>query len=331
MYQSLLKHCENFQLFIFAFDDATYQFFSAKKYPKVTVISLSDFEDSELLRIKPTRSAGEYCWTCTASTILYAIEKFNLDNCTYVDADMQFYLNPISIWNEAKSKSVIITSHNYTTKYDQSKESGIYCVQFVGFRNDANGMKVLKWWRNACIDWCYARIEDSKFGDQKYLDDWTTRFEGVHVVENPGAGVAPWNCQQYSFKNVNNDLTGIENSTEKKFDVVFFHFHGLVFYSNSSVMLTGQIYKIKTDVLNLFYKPYVSAIQKTKSEITFEFFKGDADGNRPALKDNPGFSYAFYLRIKTLKSLVKNMLKGKFQFTNYFNHYYYKDSFTKSN
>jgi hypothetical protein len=61
------------------------------------------------------------------------------------------------------------------------------------------GMAVLNWWRDRCIEWCYARSEEGKFGDQKYLDDWTTRFDSVHVLEHLGGGIAPWNVQQYSF------------------------------------------------------------------------------------------------------------------------------------
>ena len=37
----------------------------------VTLISLWEFESPELLKVKPTRSIAEYCWTCTSSTILY--------------------------------------------------------------------------------------------------------------------------------------------------------------------------------------------------------------------------------------------------------------------
>ena len=33
------------------------------------------------------------------------------------------------------------------------------------------GLKALKWWRDRCLEWCYARIEDGKFGDQFYIED----------------------------------------------------------------------------------------------------------------------------------------------------------------
>ena len=90
-----------------------------------------------------------------------------------MDADLYFYQDPQILIDEIpKNKSVLITQHNYYPKYDQSKTSGIYCVQFMYFKNDNEGMKVLKWWRDKCIEWCYNRFEDGKFGDQKYLDDW---------------------------------------------------------------------------------------------------------------------------------------------------------------
>lgn len=165
------------------------------------MVSLHQFEDSELLRVKPTRTAAEYCWTSTASTILYSINTFGLQNCTYIDADMCFYSDPAALIDEMGENSVLITDHRYTAQYDQSVTSGKYCVQFVTFKNTKEGLAVLNWWRNACIEWCYNRVEEGKFGDQKYLDCWTTQFNGVHELKHLGGGVAPWNVQQYTFEN----------------------------------------------------------------------------------------------------------------------------------
>ena len=63
MYRSLCRQCENFHLYIFAFDDYCYDFFLCNNFKNVTVISLSEFEDQELLIAKENRTRGEYCWT----------------------------------------------------------------------------------------------------------------------------------------------------------------------------------------------------------------------------------------------------------------------------
>ena len=76
MYDSLLKNCDDFHLYVFAFDDKTNEYLRSQELKNVTVISLSEFEDPDLLRVKPTRTAGEYCWTSTSSTILYCINNF---------------------------------------------------------------------------------------------------------------------------------------------------------------------------------------------------------------------------------------------------------------
>ena len=88
-------------------------------------------------------------------------------------------------------------------------------MQFVTFKNTVQGLKVLNWWRDACIEWCYARHEDGKFGDQKYLDNWTTMFEGVRELKHLGGGVAPWNLQQYDFYSKNEKLYLTEKTSGK--------------------------------------------------------------------------------------------------------------------
>jgi hypothetical protein len=243
LYRSLERHCLNFHLYIFAFDQISQEVLTDLNLEHATIISLNEFEDEELLRVKPTRSRGEYCWTCTSSTILYCLEKFNLPMCTYVDADIYFFSDPTPLFQEMSNKSVLITPHWYSPGYDQTKTSGIYCVQFIPIKNNELGMKVLRWWRNACLEWCYNRVEEGKFGDQKYLDTWPEKFEGIHVLENRRGGVAPWNVQQYSFEVV----------------PIFYHFHALKFLSNIEEVDLGH-YKLSSSALKTIYKPYIEEL-----------------------------------------------------------------------
>lgn len=257
LYESLKKTCPSFHLYIYAFDDSTYEYFLHKKLSNITIIKLEDFEDEALLNIKNSRSFGEYCWTCTPSVIRHAIQTFDLDACTYVDADLYFFASPQPLIYEMGDKSVLITEHRYSIRYDQSLTSGIYCVQFMIFKNTEKGMAVLEWWRNACIDWCYNRFEDGKFGDQKYLDDWLIRFDTVHSLKHLGGGVAPWNVQQYQFKSLDDQIYGVENNTGKEFKLIFYHFHDLKYLEYNLVRLTNEVYFIPASAINHIYSKYL--------------------------------------------------------------------------
>ena len=326
LYQSLQKHCSDFHLYVIAFDDKTYNYFQKFPQKNLTAISLAQFEDQKLLSIKSTRSAAEYCWTCTASTVLYCINTFNLNHCVYVDADMCFYSNPQSLIDEWGNKSVLITEHRYTPENDQSDLSGIYCVQFVGFKNDIDGIAVLNYWRDACIEWCYARHEDGKFGDQKYLDDWTTRFNNVHVLQHLGGGIAPWNVKQYKFSKKNNYLIGQEIATGKQFNAVFYHFHGLKFFDDDIVSLTDFGYEISKVVIELFYKPYVRALMETKNEINkidYSFNPNGSSGKAPYSDLNFETLKKYY--IEGIKNSRRHIL-GMYLFKKIKQHYFFKAS-----
>ena len=295
LYSSLQANCDDFRLFIYAFDDFVASYFEELNLPEVVVITLDEFENEELLSIKPQRTVAEYCWTCTPSIILHAIEAYSLDYCTYVDSDVCFYSDPQILLDELGEKSVLITPHNYTPKYDQSETSGIFCVQFMTFKNSDGGMKVLKWWVDACIEWCFARHEDGKFGDQKYLDDWPERFkEDVHVCTNIGAGVAPWNVQQFQFINDGSNFTRDFFYKKKKFKVVFYHYHGLRLYPRQVDL--GD-YHLSASVVKGFYTPYLREIYDLNKKINFS--------NYAQLPEKS---------LKTLYTYLKRKLKSNYNF-----------------
>jgi hypothetical protein len=265
LYYSLEKHCDDFHLYIFAFNDKCYEILNKLNLAKATIIPLKDFEDEELLKVKPTRSIAEYCWTSTSSTILYVLKKYNVESCTYLDADMFFYSSPAPIFEEMGEKSILLTEHRYSLQYNKAIKAGKYCVQFVTIRNNKQGLEALAWWRDRCLEWCYARHEDGKFGDQLYLDDWTTRFEGVHVMQYLGGGLAAWNIQQYDFTKTDGKVIGTEKTTGQKFNAVFYHFHYMRFIQNGEVELGRRF--LSEDVKNIFYKPYISYLDELKTEI----------------------------------------------------------------
>jgi len=252
MYDSLKKSSKNFYLYIFAFDDRCYKILTKLKLEHVKVVSLKEFEDEDLLKIKNTRTKQEYCWTATPSIIKYCIEKYNISHCTYIDADLYFFKDPSILIEEMGEKSILLTEHRYTPIYDRTKKSGIYCVQFMTFKNNEEGLKALNWWRDACLNWCYVRIENGKFGDQKYLDDWPERFKGVHVLKNIGGGVAPWNIQQYDI-------------TKNDFELVFYHFHSVKFLKNNKVDL-GRFYLSKKNI-DFLYKPYLKQLLEINNRL----------------------------------------------------------------
>lgn len=296
MYESLKAATDDFHLYIFPFDHTSLNVLRALKLSNATIVSLEEFEDERLLEVKPTRSSVEYLWTASSSTILYVLEKFRVPHCTYVDADLFFYDSPKVLFEEMGESSILITEHRYAPRNDISHLSGIYCVQFSSFKNDEHGLKTLRWWRNACLDWCYAREEDGKFGDQKYLDDWPARFSGVHALGHLGGGVAPWNAELYEFTRSNGRIHGKEKTTGRSFDVVFFHFHYLRHYDNGTIDLGD--YRLSPNVRTTFYESYLKALEEAKRRIHAIDNSFDPHGPRSSAMKYDDFVIMLKRRIK---------------------------------
>lgn len=281
LYESLVKTASSFHLYIFCFDQLTHDLLSAMHLPQTTLITMRAFEDEALLAVKPTRTMGEYCWTCTSSIIRYVLNQYDVDAVTYLDADLYFFSNPNILIDEMGDANILLTEHRYSPQYDNSALSGRFCVQFMTFKKQPESMAALEWWREACLQWCFNRVEDGKFGDQKYLDDWPTRFKSCHISQHLGAGIAPWNVQQYHFTQRDGTiLTQFKDAPSVA--AVFYHFHGLTFYRFLSADL-GQ-YKLSQNTIKNIYHPYLKHLyninQKLKNKLENPFV--DSFAKRPS-------------------------------------------------
>lgn len=276
LYRSLVETEADFMLYIFAFDALAEDILRTLQLPYVKIVSMREFEDERLLAVKGTRSEGEYCWTCSSFSILYVLQHFSVPEVTYLDSDLYFFHEPQILLDEFhdSGKDVLITRHRYTPEYDQSSTSGVYCVQFMTFRNTPQGLHVLNWWCDRCAEWCYARFEDGKFGDQKYLDDWLTRFDGrVHELQHLGGGVAPWNVQQYRLA---------AGPTVDGVPVVFYHFHGLQWLNPHTFDLSQ--YRLPKTTIRYIYNPYLDALQNALAFIRTSYGQSFAKGFTPPPK-----------------------------------------------
>lgn len=282
LFESLRAHCLEFTLWILCMDDATYSILERMGLENVRLISLRDFEDDALREAKRNRTSAEYCWTCTAPLVLFVIQNEpTADLVAYVDADVFFYSSPQPIYDELSGGSTLIVGHRFSSQYQALEEtSGIYNVSMVVFRRDRDGLQCLTWWKERVIEACRLDPEAGLCGDQKYLDDWPTRFRNVVVLQHKGGGLAPWNISNYRLSRKNGDIYVDSDQ------LVFYHFHSLQIlekrFLTKRAFLASRGYRFTKEQLALVYEPYARelerAIKKVK-ELVPEFISGD-----PSLK-----------------------------------------------
>lgn len=305
-----MRHALPFRLWVLCFDDATYEILHKLALPQVHPILQRDFEneDEQLSRAKANRSQVEYYFTCTPSLIAYVLKNhLEVDTITYLDADLFFFSNPSPIYEELGDGSVLIVGHRFPPHLSHLEKYGIYNVGLLSFRRDDVASRCLHWWRKQCLEWCYDRVENGRFADQKYLDDWPTRFPGVVVLKNKGAGLAPWNVANYSLR-VDNRQVLVDSDR-----LIFFHFHGLrqpwkwLYDPGLAKYGVRANSKLKQNI----YGPYIRELKKASYSLAqfadsysvrMESIRGDMKGKR---------SCSVARKIKNQLSTIKMLLQGQ--------------------
>ena len=264
MYRSLERHCPAFHLTAFCFDELAIDTLRELDLDRLSVVSLEELEahDDALLSTKSDRTSVEYCWTATPALPLYMFEtRAELDEITYLDADLLFFADPEPLFVEMGQASVMITPHRFAPEHAEQAINGIYNVQFLTFRRNRSGLECLRWWHDRCIEWCYCRLEDGKLGDQKYLDDWPDRFAGVHVLEHKGGGLGPWNITQYEVGAIDGRVIVDDDP------LIFFHYHGVKLQTRGGYDWRPPGYHISRSNYRLIYKPYLRALDRAAIEV----------------------------------------------------------------
>jgi hypothetical protein len=199
LWRSLAASDSGAVLWVLALDDFTADALRELDDPRLRVVPLAEVEagDAGLATAKANRSRVEYYFTLSPCWPRWLLAKNpGMDRVTYVDADMFFFASPAPVFAamDASGAGVLVTTHRFPPWLRHYERHGIYNVGLLSFRNDAAGRGCLDDWRTRCLAWCHDRLEDGKYADQKYLDDWPARLgSALLVLDDPGVNLAPWN------------------------------------------------------------------------------------------------------------------------------------------
>jgi hypothetical protein len=270
LYHSLQRHAPGSRLWVLCLSEACHQALAALDLPNIVSVRLADFEaaDPEVAATRGSRSTIEYYFTCTPAWMLFVLAReADAEWVTYLDGDLFFFESPGIIYQELEDASVAIIPHRYPPKLARLRKFGTYNVGWVGARNDPDGIAVIKWWREKCIEWCHDYVDGDRFADQGYLNSFPRLFPRVKVIENIGANLAPWNIGNYRI-----DFRGGQVLIDGAHPLIFFHFQGLRkglrwFIFNSHRSYRAPFSSVMRDHI---YKPYVDellAVEKTVDPI----------------------------------------------------------------
>jgi hypothetical protein len=280
-------------------DDGALDALRALDLPEVVAIPLAELEaaDPELRQARETRSRVEYCYTCSPCLPRYLFQRDGeIDLLTYLDADLFFYSNPQPLFDELGDGSIGIIPHRFSRGLGEREKFGKYNVGWISFRRDANGLACLDWWREQCLDWCYARLEGDRYADQKYLDRWPELFQGVRELIHKGANLGPWNLGNYKITESGGHVFVDEQP------LLFFHFSSFLQVSPwlYNTNLSFWHFRPSRTVRRGIAGPYIEALSQVVTPPT-------ADSPAP-VEPRPAESRAAWLRRKA--QAVGRILSG---------------------
>jgi hypothetical protein len=257
LHASLLQQSGPFRLYMLAMDATCEAALRALALEHVVVVSLDEVITPEFAFVREKMSFGQMCWTCQPLLCRNVLSRPGIDEVTYLEADSYFFGDPQVLFDVVGSRSVSLVPHHYAPGHDQSATSGVYCVQFNLFRNDAEARELLDDWQQACLQ--YDKSRSGYYPGQLCLDRWPSRSAAVCVIENRGAGVAPWNVERYRVAEAGGKPT-VDGTP-----VIFYHFHELSFTDGDGFYLSS--YPLPDSAVRLVYQPYLRALVEVRRRL----------------------------------------------------------------
>lgn len=269
LYHSIKKYHTDFNLYVLAFDNETYNYLLNLGESSIVPISFDTYNSFFNTSVERFADKKQYYFTATPNICIYVLEKYPLiDILLYLDADVYLFSSLESLYLEFGDNSIGICPHRlHPVVKKLSKNHGNFNVGVNLFRNSENGRKCLNDWKLDCETWYYGKpgYYLEYFSDQIFLDSWPEKYLEVKVIENIGVDVAPWNAVNYSFTKNSNEYY-VNN-----YPLVIYHFSALkkVGYNKWNGNCIIYLASIK-NILHEIYNVYIKQIEQFDDSKVFE-------------------------------------------------------------
>lgn len=180
------------------------------------------------------------------------------DLLIYIDADLFFYGSAKLILAELGDCDILLTQHIFPQSLLENVKYGQVNAGLILLRKSKASTDLLLDWAAKCRNWCQLRLEDGKYADQLYLDNYLTDVS-VNSIANPGLNNGMYYFQEKRRLQLESDTVLIDS-----FNLICFHFHGIRI--TRKYILTGfNRYNLPSNpfrVWKLIYSKYLNEIKK---------------------------------------------------------------------
>lgn len=300
MIMSLRRWLPDSRVVVLCIDKETKDRLDALRIDNLILIYIEETLDDQVLALRQDRTLGEFCWTLTPIALEMGLKHSANGVATYLDADLFFFNNPqILLEKIIKSKkSITITPHDFSPHLTDLMVFGKFCVQWITISDNEHGLQCLTKYKQQCLEWCHAFLDEDRFGDQKYLDAWPEMYKDDLLILEPTLGFgAPWNMIKNTIRYGSENGYVINDSK-----LIFFHFHQFKIFRNAHFFWCSKGYGRVSTAGRSMFREYERAVLDAKKVLGSQYV---AD-----LQTENWLRYRFIQFVKNSVPLfVKNFVK----------------------
>lgn len=199
--ESAKRHAPGVQFHLVLADDPPSGFNLAEE-PFDSIISAESLPVENPRAWYFSHTVVELCTAVKGLAVEAIFERHGADKVFFFDPDMVIFGRFEELSAALDSSSVVLTPHQTDPELSveaimdneiASLQYGVFNLGFLGVRNDGEGRRFARWWRDRLIDWCHDDLPRGLFTDQKWVNLAPCFFDNIRVLRSPAFNVATWN------------------------------------------------------------------------------------------------------------------------------------------